>query len=112
MDDRARHAHGKLRHAVSVLATDRGDVRSRLGEAFRSTRGVLSSYFPENLTAEYERIQATLTARAPTESEARAGCGSLEVTLAQMGNITGERVAEWLVALEVRMREYTAGSSR
>ena len=111
MDGRIRHAHGRLQHAVSVLATDRGDVRSRLGEAFGSMADVHGSDFPEILRAQYERIQATLTAQTPTESEARAGCSSLELTLARMGNITGERVARWLVALEVRVREFSAGST-
>ena len=74
--------------------------------------GVFGSDFPEDLRAEYERIQAMLTARAPTESEARAGYSRLEVTLARMRNITGERIAQRLVDLEIRMREFIAGSTR
>lgn len=94
------YALEKFEQAVETLATEPGDVRSRLYSAFLNILMVQSEDLPEELHADFEWIRTVLTKK----EERYPGQGKLAATIFSMRNSTGVKVAKRFVEIRSRLR--------
>ncbi len=95
----------KFNSAVFELATGPGDVRSRLWKAFLEFSPVTEKDLPEYLRDDYRWIKKMLV-RYKDRVHYR-GSGDVQTTLYWMRNTTGSRIAEKIVNICERLREYS-----
>lgn len=91
----AQHVHQLLLSVVYTLATEPGDVRSRLLLASKVFFALTPEHFPEHLREDFEWAKEQLTKRS-----------SVQATLKCMRNSTGAKIAQKLVALHYKIDEY------
>lgn len=102
------YALGKFGEAVYALATEPGDVRSRLYCAFQFLIPVQPTDLPVELRQDLEWVMNMLTrrrARYPGESD-------LGATLMTMRNSTGVKIAIRIVEIESRLRGFLGAEER
>ena len=101
----------KLGNVVAALVR-RGDMHSRLRAALEELSDLHAGDFPtvwnrqgceppENLRASFEQIIDRVSREEPVGNE-----GSIPATLAAMREEEAEEVAQWMLELEWKMREY------
>jgi hypothetical protein len=95
------YAMGKLAEAVHALATDPGDVRSRLYRAYLCLLAVRADDLPLALRQDFEWVMEMLTRR---ESRYPGLEGDLLATLRNMRNSTGVKIAKRIIQIESRLR--------
>jgi hypothetical protein len=85
-----------LRDAISILATEQGDVRSRLLEAYSSVLHKLKDDdFPEKHVQDWVWINEQMSKSGPLlDNQGKQICGSIENTMKQIKNSTGAKIAE------------------
>jgi hypothetical protein len=103
----AAFAFGKISKAVYLLATEPGDVRSRLRSAYLPLAFVHRDMIPTELRPHFEWVMAMLTRRQPRFPWE----DSLDTTLGSMQNRTGTRIAERIMYIEARYRDIIAAST-
>ncbi len=113
------YALEKFGVAVRHLAIGPGDVRSRLWPAYLKFHVLQVHHIPEDLRADFERVNNELTKREPQDkvwSESEQDYvpeGRVPANLRRMRNSTGAKIAKRIyrinLRLEVRYEEW-AGS--
>ena len=101
------YALEKLSHAVRILATGEGDVRSRLMSAYEEFHTLREDHFPLELRVDYAWVLNELTKRKPQSAmDMREWVtdGVVAANLRRMINRTGSRIAEKICDLEYRVR--------
>ena len=85
----------KLTDAMDALTTGRGDVRSRLKNAFILMHTLRESDFPDNLREDWIWIHNEITKRGPLLGpNDEIWLGSVENTMRSIRNKTGQRIAQ------------------
>ena len=85
----------KLTDAMDALTTGRGDVRSRIKNAYSLMHTLRESDFPDNLREDWVWIHNEITKRGPLlgpNGEIRLV--SVENTMRNIRNKTGQRIAQ------------------
>ena len=95
------YALGKFGEAVYALATEPGDVRSRLYPAFICLLPVRADDLPPALGQDLEWVTEKLTSKKSRFPEME---GDLLATLRSIRNSTGVKVAKRIVTIESRLR--------
>ena len=96
-----QYAYEKFYLAVRALATGSGDVRSRLRGAYLHFHTVQPEDVPGNVRRDFRWIKRMLTKRQPRYVlKGEIIDGSVEVSLAQMQNRTGSKIARKIVRIE------------
>jgi hypothetical protein len=85
---------------VETLATEPGDVRSRLKSVGIILAPLQAREFPENLRKDFEWIMEQLTRYDVVGSE-----GRIEATMNRIKNSTGEKIAKRIFALYSELQE-------
>ncbi|PTL36452.1 hypothetical protein CLG94_03585 [Candidatus Methylomirabilis limnetica] len=108
MNGDAGYALKKLDLAILLLATGRGDVRSRLLNAFHAELAVVQdSDFPDNLRPDWLWIKQCLTRKGPrVREDGTVLMGAVQNTLYTMHNKTGSRISERLIDLKDKLEGY------
>lgn len=96
---------------MSVLATGKGDVRSRLIVVYHCTHTLKSEDFPSIHSAEWLSIINALTRKGPIYNvDEEVLVGSAENTMKHIQNRTGEKIAKrieklyWQISENVRYK--------
>lgn len=85
----------KLTDAMDALTTGRGDVRSRIKNAYSLMHTLRESDFPENLKEDWVWIYGEITKRGPLLGpNGEVWLVSVENTMRSIRNITGQRIAQ------------------
>ena len=85
----------KLIDAMDALTTGRGDVRSRIKNAYSLMQTLRESDFPENLKEDWVWIHNEITKRGPLLGpNGEDWLGSVENTMQSISNITGQQIAQ------------------
>lgn len=91
------YAKRKLGEAIECLVTGSGDVRSRLLVAHKKLLALSEDDFPSELVAEYNQIKSEFIR-----------CGTVAVTLREIRNATGSKIAERILNLKARIDSLSA----
>ena len=85
----------KLTDAMDALTTGRGDVRSRIKNAYSLMRTLRESDFPDNLREDWVWIHNEITKRGPLLGpNGEIWLVSVENTMRNIRNKTGQRIAQ------------------
>ena len=85
----------KLTDAMDALTTGRGDVRSRIKNAYSLMHTLRESDFPDNLREDWVWIHNEITKRGPLLGpNGEIWLGSVENTMRNIRNKTGQRIAQ------------------
>ena len=104
---RYKYAEDKLSTAVYILATGKGDVRSRLFDAFMEFHPVNSDDFPAELLEDWLWIKKQLTKFGPVYgADNEVKMGSVRHTLNRIKNSTGEKIAQRIYNLSANLTYY------
>ncbi|MCE7860011.1 MAG: hypothetical protein DYG86_09525 [Chloroflexi bacterium CFX2] len=101
------YALEKLTTSVRILATSKGDVRSRLWDAYLEFHPLQINDFPLSLQADYEGIIIELTKRKPKDEWELIEWernGSVKTNLRRMKNLTGSKIANKICDLQFRIQ--------
>jgi hypothetical protein len=94
----------KLIESVYLLATGKGDVRSRLRDVYLVLHPARKSYLPDEFAIELESILTDLTSKNETiDRNGDVITGRLDATLQSMKNATGEKIAKRILALRYQV---------
>ena len=97
MDTKYSYAREKLSMATETLATGKGDVRSRLLEAFGSCHTLSENHFPKELQKDWKFVKQNLTKFGPLLNyKGEAWRGSVENTMNKIRRVTGQKIAQRL----------------
>lgn len=105
------YAQAKLSEAIYELARGPGDVRSRLGTAYRKFHPVTSDDFPTHLVEDYEWIKTELTKyKCPSylKKSVYNEQPDVDYTLSKIRNQTGVAIAERIIGLESKLRSFSS----
>ena len=85
----------KLTDAMDALTTGRGDVRSRIKNAYSLMHTLRESDFPDNLREDWVWIHNEITKRGPLLGpNGEIWLVSVENTMRNIRNKTGQRIAQ------------------
>lgn len=102
-----QYAHQLLSQTVDLLATGAGDVRSRLLEAYSVFNPLTPEHFPEPLRKDFEWVMKKLAKCGPyINTEGEIIKGAVQVSLEQMRNSTGVKIAKKLLQLHYDIDRY------
>ena len=101
------YASEKFAGAVHSLATGRGDVRSRLWDAYMEIHAVREENIPDPLKEDFDWIMKMLTKSEPLYGRTR-----VETTLKMMRNQTGEKIAERICNLQYKLKSFIEEAHR
>jgi hypothetical protein len=103
----AVYASEQLLKVINILATDPGDVRSRLLAAHESFHPLTPDHFPEHLREDFSWVMAQLTTQQPQlDHEGNVRKGRVQVSLGRIRNSTGAKIAQRLLALHYAVDAY------
>ena len=94
------YGRAELTHAVYVLATGEGDVRSRLEDAFYYLAQVRKDRLRDDVKDDFEWIMKMLTQKDPPGN----WWGRARWNLFRKRNSTGAKIAKRIVSIESRLR--------
>ncbi len=89
----------RVSRAVRQLATGRGDVRDRLRVAGQTLLPLQLNEFPKSLQQDFKWVMDQLTRYDALGSE-----GRIEATMRRIQNVTGEKIAQRIVAIYDSLR--------
>jgi len=97
----------KLSMAVYELAIGKGDICSRLLDAFHELVTLTPENFPPELQEDWNWIYKNLTKKEPTRnSKGEVIFGSVQNTLSHIRNSTGSKIASRILDLYYRLDNY------
>lgn len=104
MQQEYMYAKEKLNSAIKILAIGKGDVRSRLWDAYLVFHTLQESNFPHEFIKDYKWIMSELTKFNPDEDYTEEGI--VPATLRRIKNSTGSKIALRLYELNSSIDYY------
>lgn len=106
MINRYSYAKEKLAVTIEALATDAGDVRTRLTNSFMLFHTLTEDDFPNELQADWKWIMKELNRYEPRYNvKGEVIMGSVENTMRKVKNSTGVKIAEKIFKLYIKINE-------
>lgn len=102
---RHRYAKEKLGAAVRSMATDKGDIKTRIWNAFQIFHTLSEKDFSEELQGEWNFIFNSLTTEEPSyNTNGELTDGKVQNTLKILSEDQCVQIAERISKLEIRLR--------
>jgi len=101
--DRYKYAREKLQQAARILATGRGDVRSRLRRTYRHLRVLRADDVPNDSKGDLQWVKSAMVRYGPKVDQHGPLFDALEHTMRRIRNGTGQKIAERICLMHSKL---------